>query len=495
MIRFFHFLFCLVFSTNVLAQNDEIPKFYGVLSDEEVYKKVPEISRLSKRSYTNIPKNVSLKEFCPIAGVQKFSDCVGWSTTYAARTILFAIRNNEKNVQVITEEAFSPSFTYSQIKINKSDINCIQGTYIDSGLRLLKNLGSIKNKDLGYECSPFIDNLNFSKASKFKIKEYKRLTENSINPDRKKMIETIKKSLSEKRPVIVSFDVYSSFQNLDFQKSTVFKELWDGKRDKLLGKHALTVIGYSDEKHGGAFEVLNSWGTKWGAEGFLWIKYEDFAVIATEAYEMVDEESFFYSTEPKPLPNPKSLVSNLSGNLKILLENNKLMPLELNKNASRDFKIVEENKSTYYAPQPYSTGTKFRLIFENKQPAFVYVIGFGTNSQKATPIFPFEGFSPYLDYSLNEVMIPDDDFWIELDDKIGIDYLCILYSKEEIDINMVCKNIEQKGKKLIVNLKNALKNKLIEGSKIKFENNEVKFDAKNVENSVIPIIIEINHID
>ena len=36
----------------------------------------------------------------------------------------------------------------------------------------------------------------------------------------------------------------------------------------------MVVIGYDDGLE--AFEVLNSWGTHWGNNGFVWIKYKDF---------------------------------------------------------------------------------------------------------------------------------------------------------------------------------------------------------------------------
>ena len=36
------------------------------------------------------------------------------------------------------------------------------------------------------------------------------------------------------------------------------------------------MIGFGDNKYGGSVEVINSWGTKWGNEGFTRIKYEDY---------------------------------------------------------------------------------------------------------------------------------------------------------------------------------------------------------------------------
>jgi len=53
--------------------------------------------------------------------------------------------------------------------------------------------------------------------------------------------------------------------------------LWQPKvGEEMFGGHAMCVIGYSDSKYGGAFEIMNSWGTEFGEGGFFWIKYNDF---------------------------------------------------------------------------------------------------------------------------------------------------------------------------------------------------------------------------
>ena len=51
--------------------------------------------------------------------------------------------------------------------------------------------------------------------------------------------------------------------------------------------HAMLVVGYDDNIAGGAFRVLNSWGTDWADHGFIWIKYKDFTqwcVLGVQAF-------------------------------------------------------------------------------------------------------------------------------------------------------------------------------------------------------------------
>ena len=38
----------------------------------------------------------------------------------------------------------------------------------------------------------------------------------------------------------------------------------------------MVLIGYDDEKYGGSFQIVNSWGEDWGVNGKIWVKYKDF---------------------------------------------------------------------------------------------------------------------------------------------------------------------------------------------------------------------------
>ncbi|MCG8453026.1 MAG: C1 family peptidase [Spirochaetales bacterium] len=48
---------------------------------------------------------------------------------------------------------------------------------------------------------------------------------------------------------------------------------WDESCQEL-GGHAYVIVGYDDERS--SFVVLNSWGTKWGNQGFASLQYNDF---------------------------------------------------------------------------------------------------------------------------------------------------------------------------------------------------------------------------
>jgi hypothetical protein len=46
----------------------------------------------------------------------------------------------------------------------------------------------------------------------------------------------------------------------------------------------MCIVGYDDTKYGGSFELMNSYGTEFGDNGFVWISYADMKKYMQEAY-------------------------------------------------------------------------------------------------------------------------------------------------------------------------------------------------------------------
>ncbi len=53
----------------------------------------------------------------------------------------------------------------------------------------------------------------------------------------------------------------------------------------------MCVIGFDDNKGGGAFEVMNSWGEDWGNNGFFWITYDDFTKHVNDCYALIGKKN------------------------------------------------------------------------------------------------------------------------------------------------------------------------------------------------------------
>lgn len=83
-------------------------------------------------------------------------------------------------------------------------------------------------------------------------------------------LESIKYRLSQGIPVVFGIYVYPSFESQDAEKTG--KIPMPSARERTLGGHALMFTGYNDETQ--EFKFANSWGKKWGDNGFGYLKYD-----------------------------------------------------------------------------------------------------------------------------------------------------------------------------------------------------------------------------
>ena len=119
------------------------------------------------------------------------------------------------------------------------------------------------------------------------------------------LLERIRTYLSTGHPSMFGFTVYSSISQSDKTGKIPFP----CKGEKILGGHAVAVIGYDDKmkittagsrkaETTGALLIRNSWGKGWGEGGYGWLPYEyvlkglaeDFWSILKK--EWIDTEEF-----------------------------------------------------------------------------------------------------------------------------------------------------------------------------------------------------------
>lgn len=87
-------------------------------------------------------------------------------------------------------------------------------------------------------------------------------------------LESIKKCIYAKHPIIIGIQVYESLESQTTMETGVIP-MPDVQNEKCLGGHAIALTGYSDETK--RFTIQNSWGTSVGLpdkRGFFTIPYE-----------------------------------------------------------------------------------------------------------------------------------------------------------------------------------------------------------------------------
>ncbi|MDX2303939.1 MAG: C1 family peptidase [Microscillaceae bacterium] len=434
----------------------------GCVLNPSLYEQIPLAATLMRGDFQKLPTSVSLRPYAPIPQNQgSYGTCVGWSTAYAARTILMAYHQNWTNSTLITENAFSPYFIYEQAK-SVNDVYCQEGTSLFNALEIIKEVGVVKVSDFGSQCGQTITPILEAKAQKFKIKEYRRLFETGSSG--KTLL--VKKSLAENRPVIIGMQCCTkSFLNA---KGKDFWSILPGENANPEGGHALTVVGYDDNKYGGAFELMNSWGTAWGNEGFIYLSYDDFEKYCFEAYEMILDD--FGS-------------QNLAGEIRFELS------------SGMEMKTFYKGRGSYETISPYHSGTLFRLYISNQDPAYVYAFN-SDLSRKNYKIFPHKpSVSAFLGYKGNNIAIPDEFNLIQMDANPGVDFFCILYSKEKLDIDRILADIEQTNGEFQERIYRVLSDKLFAPHEVSFDiDGKISFRALSTEKSIVPVIVSMPHI-
>ncbi|WP_339661421.1 C1 family peptidase [uncultured Polaribacter sp.] len=470
----------LILTTSLLSQEFGT----GLKFDQNLYESMQQTVPLVTRSFDRLPISYSLKGYTPTPQSQGAQgSCVGWASAFGARTIAYAVKNNwENNTAKINENTFSPAFVYNQIKVNDK----CEGAYIENAMMVMNTYGSVKMTDFPYNasnCTTAPSSYTFSKAQDHKILTYERLAkwENPVN-----LTNKVKKALSNKNPVVIGLFKFTDLK-------TDFNNVWISNTGTY--GHAMVVVGYDDTKAGGAFEIMNSWGSNFGKGGFFWIKYDDFERQVKTAYVLIDKEQTDNNNNNNNNNNNIIASNILGGELTLKLGDGTNMPTSLSEGATRNFNIVKATKTTYKVDKSYSSGTQFRIYLNSKQKGYVYLIGYGSSDKSVHKLYPFDNFSDYFSYTNSEIALPNEDYFIEFDNNPGRDILCVLYSKEKLDIDAIVAKSKNGNGDFVSNIKEVLSTKMYSGSDVTFSKNKIEFSASSTNNAskVVPIFIEMNH--
>ena len=549
------FLYCFLFlSFSIQAQ--ERPT--GMIFDPPSIRSIPYKAKLTASSYQSMPASASLEKYCPTAGDQgRYGTCVAFATAYHMRTILYAKTQSEPdtdgNVSPVNANSkiFSPTYIYEQIK-EASDKNCQEGTNPVNAFELMKTMGAATLATQPYSCGSSVSSTALQEGTDFRITDYQILyMPDETDADLK--INSVKKALSEGYPCMLGFIVAKSFYN---SKGDVWREeATDDGPTGQHGRHAMCVVGYDNNKYGGSFRVLNSWGTTWRDKGYVWIPYADFgkySILAIQGYGPAKEFSpkktpSVYVPKPrkkddevkpepvkpepakptpskpepvkpapvkpapskpeplkptpsKPEPIKPILKVNLSG--VVAFQQNTGTPMIANRVLTRNLIVADDNEKeaykedlvAYRMDNAYPSGTKFRFFITTNTETFIYA--FATDlTGKVNKIMPFEdNMSPRIGAN-SQVAFPSESKVVKMDNNAGTDYMLILYSQEPLDaVKMLEKMNAAKGG-LSQKIKAALGDKLILPSNVTYSTKDIGFDVKKGEHkgTVVPLMVELSH--
>ncbi len=480
----------------------------GLAFDEEKYAAVPCKARLVTRAYENLPESVSLIPYTPYPGDQgDYGTCVAWSTTYAGMTTAASIMNSRTSRYETTANVFSPYYMFQMCNPGSDGQN---GMCTEDALLFLTEIGVPyrSSKEVRYVDSfeYFDAPAEYEDSPLYKLGWYATCFRNGAASQTK--ISSVKKSLSENHPVIISFLATDSFcYSNGYWKPKASDSPEDG------GGHAMIVVGYDDNKYGGSFVIQNSWGEEWGKDGYVWVSYNDFADYTRGAYELgtsVFEGSPISFDDPEPEPEPVPVINPIPTPKPTPTPAPKTEPVkEVLYKGSFDLPVRFEDggmklsysNGVYKTTKAYESLTKFQLYMTNTKPCFCYAFASDDATGKANAIFPLDNTSPVLDYSENTIVYPAEDKYIQLDMQPGTDYFVVLYAPYALDLEQIMQRYEEAVRNGVTQFTERVayavgKENVIGSDMVQFEKNRVNFTAYITEDQspkVLPVLIQITH--
>ena len=240
----------------------------------------------------NLPDQWDLSPFAPPVMDQQGGTCVGASMYCAMSTLV----NSHFNVTSPTHKelmAFDPYFIYTTM--NEAEyFPCDLGLMTKDAIESLAYYGTMRDiMSEDFTCDfmwrdPIAGTLvpsawvNFYAANPFKGFAYSEFKAKKNG----KWLQQMKYAISNNLPVIISTEIGDSFDNESNGGTIDESGLWKTDISTNRGGHAMCVIGYDDNNHGGALRIRNSWGIGFGKGGDFWIRYDDFPEITNRCYPL-----------------------------------------------------------------------------------------------------------------------------------------------------------------------------------------------------------------
>lgn len=213
-------------------------------------------------------------QFYSVKNQSPYQTCVGHACAAA-----FTIRRMVKYPDLPPID-FSADWIYHKIKPHEAR-DCDTDTKILEALMSMETDGVCPLSMFPEACGDSITKEMEIEASKHKINLLGSLPVDS----REKWKQIIRQGIYQNFPVVIGMSTPSSFSDCSAAHWLPKK----GERPDSSPKHAMVIVGYNDNyrikgRKNGAFLLLNSWGTAWGTEGFVWISYQDFENWVHGAY-------------------------------------------------------------------------------------------------------------------------------------------------------------------------------------------------------------------
>lgn len=215
--------------------------------DDRDYKFAPKAIKL--------PTSVDLRKNCP--AVMDQGD-LGSCTAFATSAMVQLTR------KVKAQPMWLPSalFTYYSTRLLEGTVNEDSGATLRNTIKSTVKYGVTPELYWRYVPSKFAQRpiqIAFTQALKCQTIQYQ-----SVNNS---LVTNLQSCLAEGYSMVFGMYVYNSFMSNTVAK-TGMVPLPNFRRERPIGGHAMMIVGYEGTGADMKFLVMNSWGNKWGINGY-----------------------------------------------------------------------------------------------------------------------------------------------------------------------------------------------------------------------------------
>ena len=203
----------------------------------------------------SLPLAVDLRPLCsPVEDQGQLGSCTGNALAGALEFL------ERKSRGPFTD--LSRLFIYYNERVIEHSVKSDAGAQIRDGVKTLAKQGVCSEKKWPYTISRFTTKpaaACYADAMKHVISSYHRIL----------TLDEMRTCLAEGFPFVFGFTVYESFETQEVARTGIV-EIPQGA-ERTVGGHAVLGVGYHDAER--RFIVRNSWGKKWGQNGYFTIPY------------------------------------------------------------------------------------------------------------------------------------------------------------------------------------------------------------------------------